>query len=381
MAYLAIFALVSLIPDYVVRWAFNEWQPSWRDYSGRREQPTFHAKLAEYEEIADEFDLVFVGDSRTFCGIAPLVVDPIAGTRSFNLSMMGNWLPTQYPSLKRILESTPPGTTAVWSIGHQNFQLVRDEFNKIYPIGWRNLPMYLSWGYAYRAMLPNLLDGTPGLKVYSRRAEIRQRLEGFLRLPAFSGADDSKSEEPVSDFALRFPVVTDPDVAERELRAEGHVVGLETIRRRGGIVGIGFVMDRGNYELVKIRPDYFRSKQLEMAAELLPLEGSLVPDPGFWENFIAILDLFERHPVHLIVNEIEEAPFNYADPSRRRHFAAFMRRVRAEVERRGVPYIRADLESLTDADYFDYNHLDSRGIPKYSAMLGELLAPLVRSDL
>ena len=59
---------------------------------------------------------------------------------------------------------------------------------------------------------------------------------------------------------------------------------------------------------------------------------------------------------------------------------ALMReQVRPEVERRGFVYLRADLDRLDDADYFDHNHLNSRGIATYSRLLAPLLAPLLTS--
>ena len=57
---------------------------------------------------------------------------------------------------------------------------------------------------------------------------------------------------------------------------------------------------------------------------------------------------------------------------------AFMEKVRAEAERRGIPYIRADFSQLGDEYYRDYNHLNERGVMRYAKMLAPLLAQAKR---
>jgi hypothetical protein len=46
-------------------------------------------------------------------------------------------------------------------------------------------------------------------------------------------------------------------------------------------------------------------------------------------------------------------------------------------EARGFAYVRPDFESLPSEDYFDYNHLNSIGVEKFS----EILAPLLAAKL
>jgi hypothetical protein len=45
------------------------------------------------------------------------------------------------------------------------------------------------------------------------------------------------------------------------------------------------------------------------------------------------------------------------------------------VEGHGLRYVRADFNRYADSDYFDYNHLNSRGIEKYTSELAALLRP------
>jgi hypothetical protein len=82
--------------------------------------------------------------------------------------------------------------------------------------------------------------------------------------------------------------------------------------------------------------------------------------------------------VRLVVNEVEEAPYVYITPERRDDLRRFMReQVRREVNARGFPYVRVDFDQLSDADYFDFNHLNQDGIRKYSRLLAERLQPVL----
>ena len=81
----------------------------------------------------------------------------------------------------------------------------------------------------------------------------------------------------------------------------------------------------------------------------------------------------------MIVNEIEEAPYVYGSPENRQAFREVMRTsVRPRVESRGIPYLTTDLDQLQNDDYFDYNHLNSSGVAKYTPMLAAALRPLLQ---
>jgi hypothetical protein len=76
----------------------------------------------------------------------------------------------------------------------------------------------------------------------------------------------------------------------------------------------------------------------------------------------------------LVVNELEEAPFNYSTLENKDSWRRFMRdRIQSRVESRGFAYERTDLDRLRDDDYFDYNHLNSRGVEKYTPMMAEII--------
>ncbi len=94
------------------------------------------------------------------------------------------------------------------------------------------------------------------------------------------------------------------------------------------------------------------------------------PDPAYWRMFEEMLDLFQSHGVRVIVNEMEEAPFIYRNQLLREKWRAFMRDVVSRrVREAGFPYVHVDFDRLTDDDYFDYNHLNSRGIAKFATLI------------
>ena len=69
---------------------------------------------AWYAGHRNDYDLVFLGDSRTYCGVHAERIDALLGTNSINLAAFSNWLPTQMlsklPACKTRLEviSTKP---------------------------------------------------------------------------------------------------------------------------------------------------------------------------------------------------------------------------------------------------------------------------------
>jgi hypothetical protein len=375
--YLVCFYAALLVPDFMVRYTLNEVLTSMDEVVSWRDKPGLHAKLDHYREHASRYDLLFVGDSRTYCAMAPDLLDPLLGTRSFNLSMFANWFPTQYASLQDLLPYVPDGTTIVWSIGHRNFRKVLDEVGLVYPIGLDNLPTYLAWGYPWPQIRANVLSQIPGLKVFVHRHQIRERVERVFarRLPSRNGtpataARPSSAAVPAASWLP--PPDADPATLLRAYQQAPGVLHVEPLYDSGRVTSLAVYMRAGNYVRVELLPEFFREKQQEFAAELEPVkEPRYTPDPEYWQNFVAIVDLLQSRPIRLVVNEFEEAPYYYALPENRRVYRAFMAEVRAYLEARGIPFIRVDFDRLVDADYFDYNHLNSRGIERFNEMFVE----------
>src|ERR1044071_8369711 len=78
---------------------------------------SLESKLAWYELHANEIDVIYIGDSRAYCGIHADLLDPLLGTHSLNMASFANWLPTQLALVRDLVPKIPKGTTVVWSIG------------------------------------------------------------------------------------------------------------------------------------------------------------------------------------------------------------------------------------------------------------------------
>lgn len=335
-------------------------------------------RMAFFRKEASRYDLVFIGDSRTYCGIHPEVLDRRLGTRSLNLAAFSNWFPTQYPLVKDLVRALPePGTTVVWSIGDQNFRPY-NRIQRVYKIDPVTALRYVLWGVPTEGLWDSVSYFTHGLQALALRGETRDRYFAWLRNPLKAAtAPPQPAPAPVLSEEQRQQVQSArahlaalaPAALVTETWDEGHLVSLTAFMRSGG------------YYRIEIDPAYFRRKQKEMnykpisddAARAMPIR---VPVPGLMRLFEETLATFREAGIHLVVNELEEAPFAYKNPILREKWRAFMRdTVRPKVEAYGFAYIRADFDQLGDSDYFDYNHLNHIGIDKYANLLSEKLAP------
>jgi hypothetical protein len=364
LSYLGCFVVAYLVPGFFVRHVLDPAQEA----AAPRKFTTLAGKVRFYQIHASEYDLVFVGDSRTYCDLSPDELDARLGTRSVNLGMWANWFQTQYPSLEDLLPSAPPGAVVVWSIGHSNFDARNDSLN--YPIGARNAARYLSWGYPLSNVLDNVIGLLPGLDLYATRSAVRSKIEATLGLPLLRAAEGQRPASAWTESQL--------DAVRREYGGDGRVLTLEPVEDGGEVTSVALHMSRGNYVRIELDHEYFRRKQKEVSTGLPPIRGGAYePDPARKRNFDAILDLFVSRGIRLVVNEVEEAPYNYSDPGEKRQLREFMRRVREQVEQRGVPYVRVDWDTFSDSDYFDWNHLNRDGIVKYADQLAPLLRPVL----
>ncbi len=397
------------------------------DVAGRLPQ-----KLAYYQQHASEFDLVFIGDSRTFCGIHPMLIDPLLGSRSLNLSSFANWFPTQYPLVQDLIPILAPGTTVVWSIGHQNLFPVGGPIHDVYPVGVKNVARYLRWGYDWRVLAPNLINAHPlsmfigmldrrvisekNRTVVSIEQALQRKLSGTSRAatptvttaPASgSGVSNAPQAVPAVNPRPSSPVpglppatlLTGPLASQKQAltdyyRTQSVVSRVQVFDDGGRLTSVALSANRGGHIRIELDPDYYRKIQQDdwqrRYGRFAPLDtgwadGIALPTEMAAEyvaTFEATLDAFQQAGVDLIINEIEEAPYTYGHPHLRQRWRNWMREyVEPMVQQRGFTYVRADLDGLTDADYFDYNHLNSVGIIKYAPRLADALRPvLTRTD-
>ena len=331
-------------------------------------------KMDAWEQDPARYDLVFIGDSRTYCAMHPDHLDPLLGTRSLNLAHWAHWMPTQLAQFRDLLEVMPQGVTVVWSVGHQNFRSGDRRIHPSYPIGVASVPRYLSLGYSLGSMKDNLVFFNPATTVLGWMPQIRRRMDRTLDRAVLDHA------RPAPDGPVRPEIL--PDLLGR-LRGDPVTDSLKILSEEGQVTSVEVLKDNGAYERVELDPGYFRSRQRENAREverrLQETPDRFEATPQDWETFLEILDLCREKDVRLILNEVEEAPYIYLSEERRENWRRFMREtVEQEVLSRGIPYLRVDFDRMSDEDYFDFNHLNQDGIRKYSRLLAERLGPVLQ---
>jgi hypothetical protein len=340
-------------------------------------------KVRHYADHAADYDLVFVGDSRTYCAVHPDLLDPLLGSRSVNLAHWAHWFPTQLAFLEDIAPHVPPGATIVWSIGHQNFTAVpKDPVGTAYPIGLRNVPRYLAWGFRWSDLDDDVYRYDPLTQVVGRGGLYRGAIADWERRVVWRGsatpvAIEATVATPTSSSSSPTPpVAVDVEAELARLRADPGVVEVEVLYADDGhATSLAARRRGGSYYRVELDPAWFRAKQREGAPA--PATGPappFEPHAAYWRTFEAALDLLRARGLRVVVNELEEAPHSYASLAQREAARAFMReRVRPAVEARGFRYVRVDLDRLEDAHYFDWNHLNSRGVAVYTPLLADAL--------
>ena len=332
-------------------------------------------RLAWYRQHVSNYDLIFLGDSKTYCGIHPELLDPLLGSRSLNLSNFANWLPTQFPLAQDIAPIIPKGTTVVWSIGTVNFW-PSTGVQRVYPIGMENAARFWIWGVNSTGFVDNVLYYNPALYFLSQRAAARQSFVDLLdrasalRTLAGIGTAEASPSQPADT-----PPTTDDQAirAKREYEADRRVAQVDIVKDASKITSLAVYFHSGSYYRVELDPAFFRDKQQEITSRW----QNPAIDPSLWRVFDETLRVFKSNGVNLIVNEMEEAPFIYGGTQER--FRQFMREtVQKRVEDYGFRYVRVDFDRLTDEDYFDYNHLNSRGAKTYIPMLADQLRPYLK---
>jgi hypothetical protein len=306
------------------------------------------AKIAAYRQSPTDYHLLIIGDSRAFCAFQPDLLEQQGLKRVVNLAHWGVWMPAQYALLRDILPHIPPGTTLVWSIGSIGF--LTGDILPNYPLGWGNVPILLKAGFQPARMAENLFLTLPPLGVLANRIALRERGDQILERPLQLG-----------------PATLDE--AEQTGLPAALVGRVEMFRDQGRAVSRGVFKTNGAYLRQEIDPAFYRARQ--HAGSVPPYQ----PDPAYLALFAEILDMLKASGVRVIVNELEEAPWSYGSHQQRQQVRDWMRTtIRPQVEARGFPYVRVDFDQLTDADYFDHNHLNSQGAETFNRLMAPLLS-------
>lgn len=348
-------------------------------------------RVLDYQANRTAYDVVFIGDSRTYCGIHPEHIDPLLGTNSLNLSTFAFWFPTQFAMIRDLGESLR-GKQIVWTIGHQNF--TPSPIRWAYPISFQVALQLLRTGIGTSGMLDNVMFSHAPLRLFAQRDVVRKGIEARLGIPVRvtpSPESAAPSTGPTAAPMDTKPEYT-PSLTQEQLEALGKVArerydqdptvaSISPIYDGGRLTSLALHRKAGGYERVELDYDYFRWQQRRITPAPIPedkVHFSFAADPGQLRLFDLLLQEFSSHGATLIVNEVEEASFTYQSPAIRAAYRKFMREViKPRVEKAGFRYVHIDLDRLNDDDFFDYNHLNSKGISKYSVMLSDALRPML----
>lgn len=375
----AIFFLLVYVSASLGFYAFFTWYWAPRKLSDQLPQ-----KFAYYLKERESIDLLFFGDSRTYCAMQPELLDAALGVRSYNMSIFANWFPTQYPLARDLAPQVPAGATVLWSIGHQNF-FPCPNIQPQYPIGLALAARYVSWGIAPGELTENLLYFNPLTQLYAQRSTIHKAyLRGADRQVASLGAPTAMASQ--SGGAPGFgesAELAEAQSLKKNLKKNPNVLEVEILKNAGRVTSLAVLSKLGSYYRIELDKNFFRAKQREEAqAPSARAQGAPPPaavEPAYWTMFTGMLDMFQERGVNLVVNEMEEAPYTYRGGANREKWRAFMRaHVEPEVARRGFPYIRTGFDHLQDEHYFDYNHLNSKGVEVFTPLLAQALKPYLK---
>lgn len=317
-------------------------------------------KKAYYIEHRDDYDALFLGDSRTLCGMHPDFIDPAWGRTSYNLSHWATWMPTQYALIHDVVESIPPGTVVVWSVGHKNFE--RQELKAVYPFRWRDIPFLARAGYPVGELLNVQLSFSPLSALVGRRIEFFEKIQAWMATPLVSPA---------------MAVPTDTSAPARP--QEQGVAYIEPWHDdKGRLVSEGLYKTNGAMARREIIPSYYRAIQARRESENRSIEH-LNYNPAAMAVFRRALDEFRRAGVNVIINEMEEAPYTYKDEATRRAYRdSFRAHIAPVIKEYGFTFVTSDGIAPRNDDYFDYNHLNEAGAKRYDAALARKLKDAAR---
>lgn len=326
-------------------------------------------RVAWYEQHRSDYNLIFLGDSRTYCGIHPDFIDPLLGTSSLNLSVLAHWFPTQLPQVEHIAPLIPKNTTVVWSVGVLNF-ITAGSVGRAYPVGIANTPRYLWWGVQRKGLWDNLAYFNPALFILVDRENVKQRLDRFLN-EIFTTASAAEGNTGGDD-----PYASEVQAIKAKYRNDPRVSSVDPQPATGRLNSVVVLFKRGGHYRIEMDQEYFVRKKGE-ALGGAPGYAALPIDPASLRLFEEMLAIFKANNIKLVVNEMEEAPFMYSDVSWHRRFMRDV--VEKRVRELGFSYVRIDFDRLSDDDYFDYNHLNSRGVARFTPLLADQLRPYLSS--
>lgn len=312
--------------------------------------PGLVEKRKMWSQNKERFDLVFIGDSRTYLGIAPTYIEQSSGLKGYNLGFWANWLPTQVALIRDISKDLPKRKIIVWSVSHDTFKKRPGEVNTIYPLGMSNAFSLWQNGFSIRDLSENVLRFFPGLSLFVARDRLRMEMNTLL-------ASNGSAAPSVDDTLFK-------QVAEAGKSTLNAFAALPVISQNA-VTAVDFYTDDGGLVRQELVSEYYRARQLEASRDLAPADH-FQPDSVYVELFQSTLRWLKEHRIPVIVNEMELAPYHYGHGRSGESFRNFMTSLRADLEREAVPYIRVAFETYPNKYYFDFTHLNHDGVRAYA---------------
>ena len=330
-------------------------------------------KLQHFTMNHAEYDAIVYGDSRALIGVDPSILSSDIGIHVFNYASMAHWFQTQYPQLKRMAPNLS-GKTVFWVIGHINFleSDIDDKVNFNGELSIIDFVEYLALGYSITDTFENLASSYfPNFFLFTKNAVVTSKYNNLLDRKIIlkqskKSAINIKTLPDISDKVYsRYP----DSLQHSMISGKGNSNALVTILR-----------PNGQEPYIELDSAYLRQRQQEMADKLKKLD-SFPEDYRLRRIFSRMLKLFKKNSANLVVIQYIDAPFNYKFKENNEIYEHYMESVANEVLGMGFPYIKMSMTHLTNADYFDSNHLNSQASIKFShQMASEISKVMKRKD-
>lgn len=338
-------------------------------------------KLNFYKKNKSNYNLLFVGDSRTYTNFHNPLIDSLTGLKSINMGMWANWFPTQYPFFQDVLKEIPDSTTIVWSIGHINFihSTTHRQLVNTYPVKIKNLPTYLKFGFSLSDVFPNICEYDLKPIMFFQKQWISSWIQNKLSGVYLTKISDNQSlvKKPESEL-INLKQFEDIKSA---MSLNKNVLRVKERLASDTITSAQVYWKHGNYWRIEIDSVFFRIQQkkdrVERAKNYIQ-KNAFDLDKRYWNNFVEIVELLKQHKerLNIIVNEFGEAPYVYQD-GEKENCVKFMEKVREYLTQRGFKCVKVDFDNFVDTDYFDYNHMNNKGAIKFS----RAFAPIFQQQL
>lgn len=347
------------------------------------------SKVNTYLAGRKMYNMLFVGDSRTYTDIQPRVTDLVTMRKSYNLASFGLWMPVQYLEFRDVFPKVPQGTVIVWSLSHHNFNPVGERWwiPGQYAFGLFDFVQYAFDGYPLRRILREYEEApySPADLVVGLRKKLLPSPQTVMwRTPWLHRGVMAAASAPGGERAA-VPRPSVPSAAElnrtaaeqimRRLKEDHQVISITPVMQDGIINSVETTRSDGGYDRIIVDRAFFKQQQSKLWP---PHPGgdivcSVVANDVYMKTFTRILDLISKYRLRVIVNYIEDAPGSWPSEADRRCARQFIvRSIEQMLRRRGIAFIAPDFYPLIHESndfYFDNSHLISEGAAKYSKAL------------